>query len=1858
MTFLAFYSNLILSLSHFNHSSCRLAVLDTSIVDQETIFDYVRSESQSWSDESTSRFTDKKIVTAVNAQLHSMETYINPNVEKALGMEYHNADIFDRTILASDSTRNAEEKSGDEQLGVALIQPVTAGVEFCQIKRDRFPTLESFSVNMEPVSTILSFEDLSLIESILERWSSRGTAANSMHISMEGSSSHTDDARPMSMISQTSFRSDEITEKESQTVSYNVTFESERLGLVLKRDSGDIIVERMQNRNQFELLQAGDALTAINGVTVESLTLDEVVELLSSSPRPVTISFSRHVPYHSSIRLASSSFGMSKSFSHSPEESDTVDSVDAVADESFEDDKLLPITYVATFRCGVLNGLTVEPSPCGALPVVIDVLPSFFLNAISIGNASGLQATLHARLPRTGAIVAEINGKPSSEIGYLETKELLDTLSSQMTDAERLSFEFGKDSTFTVKFIELDSAEWGKIKTADIGIAGIALTFVDDFKGRDMPLLRGKLDDIDIRLEQGLGIEPRAIHAAPPDILELATKGADSRDIITMIRAVLQTEIDYYHPRIAIWEPLLEPSHICFMVEWQPGSSKHPGQLAVETSDRLVDGGKKTEQSQTMTAVPRVVSLNLTDAAAEVLVRTNKEWKDWRQRSLVRQIAESQGAGTEESQEMEQFVTHGASDTMPWCAIAQSQSESTVVSFTKIPDSCDGAKAKHIAAQKAAKAALVFAQKRGAGTRQKTELAKPFVFRNRTGMSLSFMQQERNYGPSNELQDRPVNPSRDITPTFLADGDDARFHMEVTSQDQQQRDEVQNLKRVRAYDGQYPSLCVKLEALPGIVIQPLSNLPVFVVGNTISRLEVRKVVDETILDGNDIDRVYGEEFSVPVVWTVEIEDNRRVLTLSSAVRVISSGINLSVDVGVEIVANASCAGRVIRHVGTAHSGTPFYLPLGLALACETVEVFVKPSEAEYDWSKESVLTFVPIQASGYGSVSDHSLIDWSWKETFDSSCTIPCEPSHSDASNSQTLWLSLMSLPHVENTSGTKGAGLSRRNSSSCGALISIAVDSGLTLRNLLPVDLQWEIGAFVGSGEIVTLDSSAAREHHDKKRHSFNGFGLRSGEGVDILSFHPGLVDIGGRFRCHTGQRWSEWALLPEKCRNEYSPGDLTEGHLQRASEEVLAESEGQRIHLTRQVNVQIQDEFGVPITIGVRVVPKIAEPDSQQFSRCIGYDAFVFAELWLRNLTPLPLVFGCPSIQINKPSRKSNGLSSELSSDEAGIVNAEAALIELASILEFGDRGKGVNLRDDNASITTPDTCLLPYQTADIIFEEVFEYVEVENFKVKRKWWGSERHDSRRQDPNLCSETGNGWQWIDDGWKIDCSGQSMRSSGGWESCRSLIGGKADYFSLRRQFSPSHPFRRRRWFRRRRASYRSSQDIEKPDAGEFYGGINAFHQPVEDAFTRTQEKAREILKKKERSDGDGEKEVPVHIDDYVTKISIKCGDGQWSDACIVPQTGGVHGIIRMPASRWPTLTKLSRQQADELPDKLKVDGSGELSSVGGEFAPANLSPALYELCYKVAGDLGEGWSDLSRIFFVTPRFMLRNDSKVLVIEAKQSGSPDEKAITMSPGEVAPFFWADFRLPELVCVRPVVNNAEGRRQFRWSGGFDVCTLGMSAIRVRRSWLSKAPNRADRSSIKSIRTLVEIRSGTGGTGINVSFKEEDPLGTGSLFRIENLSPFLIWVAQDGVLANPSAILEERRSRMRQEGQSSAANPERRVLDDHARTDGDLIEPGDCTVFALDVPFRQGKYAGRKAASMSELTRIRIGLAPLSSRDGVESTKVVSLSAVGDSVRLSPAKLSSISAFDIRKHLVDLRVLGVVTTDGPTRVLRFW
>lgn len=108
-------------------------------MDQETAIGLDNS-SENEADELAPGFYDKKIVTTVNAQLQSMETYINPNVESALGKRTHNPDSFDcQSGSQAESFRRQEQSSYDQLLGVALIQPVTAGVEYCQIRRNRFP---------------------------------------------------------------------------------------------------------------------------------------------------------------------------------------------------------------------------------------------------------------------------------------------------------------------------------------------------------------------------------------------------------------------------------------------------------------------------------------------------------------------------------------------------------------------------------------------------------------------------------------------------------------------------------------------------------------------------------------------------------------------------------------------------------------------------------------------------------------------------------------------------------------------------------------------------------------------------------------------------------------------------------------------------------------------------------------------------------------------------------------------------------------------------------------------------------------------------------------------------------------------------------------------------------------------------------------------------------------------------------------------------------------------------------------------------------------------------------------------------------------------------------------------------------------------------------------------------------------------------------------------------------------------------------------------------------------------------------------------------------------------------------------
>jgi hypothetical protein len=143
-----------------------------------------------------------------------------------------------------------------------------------------------------------------------------------------------------------------------------------------------------------------------------------------------------------------------------------------------------------------------------------------------------------------------------------------------------------------------------------------------------------------------------------------------------------------------------------------------------------------------------------------------------------------------------------------------------------------------------------------------------------------------------------------------------------------------------------------------------------------------------------------------------------------------------------------------------------------------------------------------------------------------------------------------------------------------------------------------------------------------------------------------------------------------------------------------------------------------------------------------------------------------------------------------------------------------------------------------------------------------------------------------------------------------------------------------------------------------------------------------------------------------------------------------------------------------------------------------------------------------------------------------------------------------------------------------------------------------------------------------------------------------------VAQDGVLANPLANSHAQPTT----GNRDVKSP--KAIEVISASDGDMFLPLAKSTYALDVPYRQGKYAHRKEATMSELLRVRVALSPLGSRDGIETVKVIGLTKVGDFIRLNPSRLVDPVTPGIRSSLQRIRVLAVVTTDGPTRVLKFW
>ena len=1317
-----------------------------------------------------------------NAQLHSLESYINPDVQHALSFKKEHAEIVGSQNVGSfpDPSESVDVlNQGEGSLGVALIQPVTAGLEYSESRRELYPTKRSVFVNVESVSTMLSFEDLNLIETVASRLSSsRSKREGKQNVGLES-------AHRSSSSSHLAERLSRVDQGGSVDSVYEVIFETQRLGLGLKTVEGQTVVNSIQNEEYDDVIDVGDALLSVGGFDCAGCTLNEIVKRLAGSGRPVTLQFrscnldfTKWPELRRPITSGNDHDRGSDAEDHNHKVEFSVDSV------------------VIKLRKGVPNGLRLERSICGALPFVSKIYPEFVDAAIEstvgLENRNEFESRIrpNIRFPRAGAIVAAIDGLPLAQIGLEEAWRILASTENHASfDDETVGRN--SDKTYDLTFLEIDSKLWGTVDFFNISSSGFALSFIDDLHGRDMPLFRWKLDALELRAERGIGGRAQMIEVQVPAILRISstssTKVGSSvaltiqdlehirAESVVSLSAVATCSMDYFHPKVAFWEPLVETSQLFLMLEKQSGnaSAGRSGQVAIELSDQLLrDQNFRSGSLSVHGDASKMVTFNLTDASAEVVVKAASQWKAWRKsKALLFDEEDRDDIDFELDLKNSSLVLgHGGTSSIGSLSSALKpigELEPYSGSPQKNHRSGGLRNTKQMATQRAAQAALVFAKKRGAEKSRKSDTAKPFVLRNRTGVSIAFVQEDvrldRRLG---NVRDRSY-PSTSVVGEYqglaaftsstiqeLADKEDARFSMEVISAESEDSGGKNStssvraaLNKVRTYEGRFPSLTVAIQAVSGITIQPLKDLQVFKVGSTVRHLLVRKDKEHEYTQEEDL-----VEYSIPVVWKVEIEDNRRVLTLSTAVRVVTTAFNSEMEIGMQpiifkdSVEKTLISKRDVMTIGTVRQDRPFYLPLWVALKLEAVNVFVRPKwdgsgNTQYDWGGSSILRFAPLNMNTLSYDMDRRKSwTWVWEETFEELDCIRCDALDEIG---RPLWFAVFSGSSPDGT--PTGLGLSRRGSSSTmkfheeehHEVISVTLDANVTLRNMLPTRIEWQVAQIAyGSSAPDIVDGStkeAVFEGRDTK--AIPRAALCSGECTEIFACDYQSSTLQARFREYGRRNWSDWAPLSldvsDDCDETTVDGETeSQANFPRA----------------RQVNIQVSnDSFGVPMTFGVRVLPKLTFGHTGDVSKAqvYGVEIIVYTELWIRNITSLPLNFGCPSAQLHG----SEVSTSRLIDENANRFNAESALMEIASLLEVGDKGTGFDRQGSKGGDTVLNFVSLPNQECDELWEEVFEYLEIEYSTVKRRWWASESYDNFRMNITQSAESGP-WQWINEHW------------------------------------------------------------------------------------------------------------------------------------------------------------------------------------------------------------------------------------------------------------------------------------------------------------------------------------------------------------------------------------------------------------------------------------------------------------------------------------------------------------------------------
>jgi len=324
-------------------------------------------------------------------------------------------------------------------------------------------------------------------------------------------------------------------------------------------------------------------------------------------------------------------------------------------------------------------------------------------------------------------------------------------------------------------------------------------------------------------------------------------------------------------------------------------------------------------------------------------------------------------------------------------------------------------------ATKLAKLALNFSRKRGQSA-YKEELA-PFVFRNRLGMQVNFS-------------------ASGISTTIVDDGEDAQFHMHpVSSRIHGQKD-----RRMGRYDGHFPTVDIEPyfggldtacstanECWKDVHANPVTDLPTGKVGTTLRSVRIWKKKGDSILSQQ-----------ILVYWEVKLEENRRVLILSSATNIKVFGSMSAIEVGVRFSNDDNGVSGEIATVGTT-SQEGIFLPLWVESCFRSVEVFIRPLVMDagaciYTWSTFPILCLN----------SDGFEVGCNWiAESVLSSGGVSCPLNRlEDQHIYNPVWLQCSYSYDSLNGSGSSPSSVQQHDNH---VLTSVTIWSAITIRNMLP---------------------------------------------------------------------------------------------------------------------------------------------------------------------------------------------------------------------------------------------------------------------------------------------------------------------------------------------------------------------------------------------------------------------------------------------------------------------------------------------------------------------------------------------------------------------------------------------------------------------------------------------------------------------------------------------------------------------------------------------------------------------------------------------------------------------------------------